>query len=32
MSKARGDRAPLLEALAYLKNYLTLLFNEDTLQ
>lgn len=32
MSKARGDRAPLLEALAHLKNYLTLLFNEETLQ
>jgi TetR/AcrR family transcriptional repressor of nem operon len=27
LSKARGDRAPLLEALAHLKNYLTLLFN-----
>jgi TetR/AcrR family transcriptional repressor of nem operon len=32
LSKARGDRAPLLEALAHLKNYLTLLFNEETLQ
>lgn len=32
MSKARGDRAPLLEALAHLKNYLTLLFNTETLQ
>ncbi len=30
MSKARGDRAPLLEALAHLKNYLTLLFNKET--
>jgi TetR/AcrR family transcriptional repressor of nem operon len=32
MSKARGDRAPLLEALAHLKNYLTLLFDKGTLQ
>jgi TetR/AcrR family transcriptional regulator, transcriptional repressor for nem operon len=32
LSKARGDRAPLLEALAHLKNHLTLLFNEETLQ
>ena len=32
LSKARGDRAPLLEALAHLKNYLTLLFDEETLQ
>ena len=32
MSKARGDGAPLLEALAHLKNYLTLLFNKETLQ
>jgi TetR/AcrR family transcriptional regulator, transcriptional repressor for nem operon len=32
MSKARGDRAPLLEALAHLKNHLTLLFNEETSQ
>lgn len=32
MSKARGDRAPLLEALAHLKNYLTLLFDKETLQ
>lgn len=32
LSKARGDRAPLLEALAHLKNYLTLLFNKETLQ
>jgi TetR/AcrR family transcriptional repressor of nem operon len=32
LSKARGDRAPLLEALAHLKNYLTLLFNRETLQ
>ena len=28
LSKAKGDRAPLLEALAHLKNYLTLLFGE----
>ncbi len=27
-----GDRGPLLEALAHLKNYLTLLFNKETLQ
>jgi TetR/AcrR family transcriptional repressor of nem operon len=27
LSKARGDRTPLLEALAHLKNYLKLLFN-----
>jgi TetR/AcrR family transcriptional repressor of nem operon len=32
LAKARGDRAPLLEALAHLKNYLTLLFNKETLQ
>jgi TetR/AcrR family transcriptional repressor of nem operon len=32
LSKARGDRAPLLEALAHLKDYLTLLFNKETLQ
>jgi TetR/AcrR family transcriptional repressor of nem operon len=32
LSKARGDRAPLLEALAHVKNYLTLLFNRGTLQ
>ncbi len=32
LSKARGDRAPLLQALAHLKNYLTLQFNKDTLQ
>jgi TetR/AcrR family transcriptional repressor of nem operon len=32
LSKARGDRAPLVEALAHLKNYLTLLFNRETLQ
>ena len=32
LSKAYGDRAPLLEALTHLKNYLTLLFNEKTLQ
>jgi TetR/AcrR family transcriptional regulator, transcriptional repressor for nem operon len=32
MSKARGDRAPLLAALAHLKDYLTLLFNKETLQ
>jgi TetR/AcrR family transcriptional repressor of nem operon len=32
LSKARGNRAPLLEALAHLKNYLTLLFNTETLQ
>lgn len=31
MSKARGDREPLLEALAHLKNYLALLFNKETL-
>jgi len=30
LSKARGDRAPLIEALAHLKNYLTLLFNKET--
>ena len=29
MSKARGDRTPLLDALAHLKNYLTLLFNRE---
>jgi len=32
LSKARGNRAPLLEALAHLKNYLALLFKKDTLQ
>ena len=32
LSKARGDRAPLLEALAHLKNYLTLLFDKETMQ
>ncbi len=32
LSKARGDRAPLLEALAHLRNYLTLLFNKEILQ
>jgi TetR/AcrR family transcriptional repressor of nem operon len=32
LSKAHGDRAPLLEALAHLKNYLTLLFNKETVQ
>ena len=32
LSKARGGRAPLLEALVHLKNYLTLLFDEETLQ
>jgi TetR/AcrR family transcriptional regulator, transcriptional repressor for nem operon len=32
LSKAHGDRAPLLEALAHLKNYLTLLFRKETLQ
>jgi len=32
LSKARGDRAPLLEALGHLRNYLTLLFNKETLQ
>jgi TetR/AcrR family transcriptional repressor of nem operon len=32
LSKARSDRAPLLEALAHLKNYLTLIFNKETLQ
>jgi TetR/AcrR family transcriptional repressor of nem operon len=31
MSKARGDRAPLLEALSHLKTYLMLLFNRETL-
>ena len=31
LSKARGDRAPLLEALAHLKNYLTLLFHKENL-
>jgi TetR/AcrR family transcriptional repressor of nem operon len=30
LSKARGDRAPLLEALAHLENYLMLLFNKET--
>ncbi len=32
LSKAHGDRAPLLEGLAHLKNYLTLLFNKETVQ
>lgn len=32
LSKARGDRAPLLEALGHLKNYLTLLFSKETIQ
>lgn len=32
LSKAHGDRAPLLEALAHLKNYLTLLFRKENLQ
>jgi len=32
LSKARGDRAPLLEALDHLKNYLKLLFNKENLQ
>ena len=32
LSKAHGDRAPLLEALAHLKNYLTLLFHKEALQ
>ncbi len=32
LSKAHGNRAPLLEALTHLKNYLTLLFNKETLQ
>jgi TetR/AcrR family transcriptional repressor of nem operon len=32
LSKARGDRAPLLEALAHLKNHLTLLFNKESVQ
>jgi TetR/AcrR family transcriptional repressor of nem operon len=32
LSKARGDRAPLLEALTHLKNYLKMLFNKETLQ
>ncbi len=32
LSKAHGDRAPLLEALAHLRNYLTLIFHKETLQ
>lgn len=32
LSKAHGDRAPLLEALAHLKSYLTLLFRAETVQ
>jgi TetR/AcrR family transcriptional repressor of nem operon len=32
LSKARGDRKPLLEALAHLKNYLTLIFHKETVQ
>jgi toxin ParE1/3/4 len=32
LSKARGDRGPLLEALAHLKNYITLLFHKETVQ
>jgi TetR/AcrR family transcriptional repressor of nem operon len=32
LSKARGDRAPLIEGLAHLKNYITLLFSKETLQ
>jgi TetR/AcrR family transcriptional repressor of nem operon len=32
LSKARGHGAPLLEALAHLKNYLRLLFNKESLQ
>ena len=32
LSKAQGDRAPLLEALAHLKAYLTLLFRKETVQ
>ena len=32
LSKARGDRAPLIEGLAHLKNYLTLLFRKEILQ
>jgi TetR/AcrR family transcriptional repressor of nem operon len=32
LSKARGNRAPLLEALAHLRNHLTLLFNKETWQ
>jgi TetR/AcrR family transcriptional repressor of nem operon len=30
LSKAQGNRAPLLDALAHLKNYLTLLFQKPT--
>ena len=32
LSKAQGDRAPLLDALAHLKSYLTLLFHQETVQ
>jgi hypothetical protein len=32
LAQAHGDRAPLFDALVHLKNYLTLLFNYDTLQ
>ena len=32
LSKARGDRVPLIEALAHLKNYLRLLFHEENVQ
>ena len=32
LSKAHGDRVPLLEALAHLKSYLTLLFHKESLQ
>ena len=32
LAKARGDRGPLLEALAHLRNYLTLLFHKETVQ
>ncbi len=32
LSKAQGDHAPLLEALAHLKAYLTLLCRKETLQ
>jgi TetR/AcrR family transcriptional repressor of nem operon len=31
LAKARGNRTPLLEALAHLKNYLTLLFDKESL-
>jgi len=32
LSKARGDRTPLLEALAHLRSYFTLLFDKEVLQ